>query len=182
MPPSRPRRPRPPLNLATLDELAIRYVGRFATTRSKLIAYLSRKVRERGWDGGQEADLPAVAERLAGLGYIDDAAFALAKTRSLNSRGYGAARVRSALHVAGVGEDDAIEATELANESRVEAALRFARRRRLGPYAEKTLDRPEREKAMAAMVRAGHSFGLSRAIVGIEPGGEVDLEELAEKR
>jgi len=35
---------------------------------------------------------------------------------------------------------------------------------------------------MAAMIRAGHSFALARAIVAMEPGADVDLEALVEKR
>jgi len=180
--PPRNRKPRPPLDEGKLDELALSYVGRFATTRSKLSAYLSRKLRERGWSGEREADVGAIAERLAGLGYIDDAAYALAKSRSLGGRGYGAMRVRQSLHAAGVGEEDAAGANQLADAERVEAALRFARRRRLGPYAETKAERGERERAIAAMIRAGHSFGLARAIVALEPGSEPALEELAEMR
>ncbi len=182
MPPHMPRKPRPPLDQGKLDELALRYVGRFATTRSKLASYLARKLRERGWAGQSEADLSAIAERLAALGYIDDAAYALAKTRSLSGRGYGARRVRQSLHAAGVGEEDAAGANRLAEAERVEAALRFARRRRLGPFAHNRAEREERERAIAAMIRAGHSFALARAIVALEPGGKFTLEELAEKR
>ena len=69
------RRPAPPLDAAALDRLALRYVERFATTRGKLADYLRRKVRERGWTG-PDADPQAIAERMAGLGYIDDRQFA----------------------------------------------------------------------------------------------------------
>lgn len=182
MPPRTPRKPRPPLDQGKLDELALRYVGRFATTRSKLADYLGRKLRERGWAGDREADVGAIADRLAGLGYIDDAAYALAKTRSLSGRGYGARRVRQSLHAAGVGEEDAAGAHELAEAERVEAALRFARRRRLGPFAQTPVEREERERGIAAMIRAGHGFGLARAIVTLDPGCKFSLEELAEKR
>src|SRR3989337_2369116 len=102
----RQRRPRPPLSAAKLDELALAYVGRFATTRAKLRSYLERKVRERGWDGERPPHFDAVAERLAALGYIDDAAFALSKSRGLTGRGYGARRVEQALRGAGVEDAD----------------------------------------------------------------------------
>jgi hypothetical protein len=36
-----------------------------------------------------------------------------------------------------------------------------------------------REKALSAMIRAGHGFPLAKAIVGLEPGVEPDLEQLA---
>lgn len=175
-------KPRPALNGAALEELALRYVGRFATTRAKLIAYLNRKLRERGWDGDRQPDPEAIAERMARLGYVDDAAFALSKSRALAGRGYGPKRVRQSLRAAGVGEEDARPAEDLAQTERVEAALHFARRRRMGPFAGHRFEREERERALAAMVRAGHAFDLSRAILALEPGSEFDLETLSEVR
>ena len=48
---SRERRQPPPLDAAALERLALRYVERFATTRGRLTDYLTRKIRERGWEG-----------------------------------------------------------------------------------------------------------------------------------
>jgi regulatory protein len=176
----RPRKPRPPLTAATLDELALHYVGRFATSRSKLTTYLKRKLRERGWDGEAEPDLDALAGKLARLGYVDDRAYAVSKARSLTSRGYGERRVGQALTLAGIREDDGADARLLAQSEAVESALRFARRRSIGPFANARPDPRERERALSAMVRAGHRFGLARAIVDLEPGAETDPEALAE--
>ena len=176
------RKERPPLTPSALNELALRYVGRFATTRAKLITYLRRKIRERGWHEGEQPDLAEFAEKLARLGYVDDAAFAVAKSRALTGRGYGARRVRQSLKAAGVGEEDSAGAQADAEAERVEAALRFARRRRVGPFAEQKLDRPQRERAIAAMIRAGHSFALSRAIAMLDPGSDYTVEQLAENR
>ena len=176
----RQRRPRPPLSSEKLHELALAYVGRFATTRAKLRTYLSRKVRERGWDDGPAPDFEAIAERFAAQGYVDDAAYALSKSRSLTGRGYGVRRVEQSLRTAGVEEQDAVPARENAKADRVEAALRFAERRRLGPFASEPADRKGRERALATMVRAGHGFGLARAIVDLRPGAEINLMELAD--
>jgi regulatory protein len=165
-----------------LEELALRYVGRFATTRAKLTIYLKRKLRERGWNGDGEPDPEAIADRMARLGYVDDAAYALSKSRALTSRGYGPTRVRQNLRAAGVSEEDALPADELANAERISAALQFARRRRLGPYGSEPLDQEARQRALAVMTRAGHAFGLSRAILALEPGSEFDIESLFESR
>ena len=144
----RQRRPRPPLSAEKLHELALAYVGRFATTRAKLRTYLSRKVRERGWDDGPAPDFEAIAERFAAQGYVDDAAFALSKSRSLTGRGYGMRRVDQSLRTAGVEEQDAAPAREHAKADRVEAALHFAERRRLGPFAQRN-PRPQGPRARA---------------------------------
>jgi len=175
------RRERPPLDQETLGELALTYVGRFATTRAKLASYLARKVRERGWEGRLPPDIEAIAERLASLGYVDDAAYALSKSRALTARGYGARRVRESLRAAGVGEDDSEDARGHAESEAVEAALRFARRRRIGPFGNGAGAPADRRRAIAAMVRAGHSFTLAKAIVSLDPGTEPDIEFLAER-
>jgi regulatory protein len=174
----RSRKPIPPLTSAKLDELALFYVGRFATSRSKLIAYLNRKLRERGWEGDQPADLDSLADRLVRLGYIDDRAFAVAKARSLTARGYGERRVRQALVVAGIGEDDRADAADHAEAVAIEAALRFAKRRSIGPFSTGSPTPERREKAIAAMVRAGHRFPLARAIAEMAPGDDPDVETL----
>lgn len=164
-----------------MHELALFYVGKFATTRAKLTTYLNRKLRERGWEGDERPDVERLVERLAASGLIDDALYAQSKARSLTERGYGMGRVRQSLRAAGINESDGAEAQELAAEGSAEAALKFARRRRIGPYAEKALDRPDREKALAAMIRAGHGFEIARAVVNAEPGSEIDLDEFREK-
>lgn len=177
--PPRPRRAPPPLDAAALDRLALRYVERFATTRGKLVDYLTRKVRERGWEG-PPADPKGVAGRMAELGYVDDRAFAEMRAASLARRGLGAARVEQALRQARVGEEDAEAVRPVVAEQAVATALAFARRRRIGPFAAAPADRAQREKQIAAMVRAGHPFGLVRRVVETEPGEMGQLADLAD--
>ena len=177
-----PRKPRPPLDEGKLNELALAYVARFATSRARLAAYLTRKLRERGWSGTSEPPIEALVAKAAAFGFVDDAAFALSKARSLTARGYGERRVQQALHAAGIEEMDGEAARGHASDDAVEAALLFARRRRIGPFAAERTDLAAREKALAAMVRAGHGFRLAKAIVAMAPGAEVDRQDLEEKR
>ena len=170
---ARPHPTAPPLDAARLDRLALRYVERYATTRGKLREYLTRKVRERGWEGADPADPAALAERMAKLGYIDDRGFAEARAAAMGRRGLGARRIAGAFHQAGIAAEDAA-AVRPAIDARAESsALAFARRRRLGPFGVADPDRPVRDRALAAMLRAGHGFDLSRRIVALTP------EELA---
>ena len=71
----RSRNERPPLDEKSLEQAALSYAGRYATTRARLTAYLSRKVRDRGWDGNGEAPVERLVEKMAELGYVDDRAF-----------------------------------------------------------------------------------------------------------
>jgi regulatory protein len=176
------RRSPVPLDGKSLHQLALRYVGRFATTRAKLRSYLIRKVRERGWAEAGAPDLEQLADHFAQLGYVDDAGYALAKSRSLTGRGFGKRRVVQALHVAGICEEDAKAARGHADTEAVTAALRFAERRRIGPFGTAAVTDPkDRERMLAAMIRAGHGFGLAKAILDLPPGLAIDHEDLAER-
>jgi regulatory protein len=170
------RDPRPPLDAAGLEQAALSYAGRFATTRAKLRLYLLRKLRERGWEGERAPDPDGLVEKLASLGYVDDRAFASARGASLARRGYGERRVGAALRAAGIDEEDGAEAREAARDGAWEAALRFAQRRRIGPFSAVETDRPAREKALAAMLRAGHPLGLARRLVEARPGEIPDAD------
>ena len=177
-----PRKPRPPLDEAKLNELMLAYVARFATSRARLAAYLSRKLRERGWTGSGDPPVETMVAKAASLGFVDDAAFAMSKARSLTARGYGERRIGQVLHAAGIGEAEAEPARSQAREDSVAAAVQFARRRRFGPFAAQAPAPESREKALAAMVRAGHGFRLAKAILALPPGADVDWQALDEER
>jgi regulatory protein len=178
---SRPRRAPAPLDAEQMRELALRYVAKYATTRARLRQYLARKLRERGWAGSAAPDLERLAENFAELGLVDDAAYALAKSRALSARGYGKRRLIDQLRHAGVEEADGADAAAHADDEAVEAALRLAQRRRIGPFAAQAADPHLRQKWIAAMVRAGHGFALARAISGLPPDPGVDLDQLRER-
>jgi regulatory protein len=163
------KRPRPPLDPEALERLGLFYAGRYATTRAKLAAYLRRKLKERGWSGAGEPPVERLVERFAELGYVDDRSFASARAASLLRRGYGERRVKEALRGAGIGEADSAEAGDISGEEALAAAHRFARRRRLGPYAATVPDRAARDKAAAAMLRAGHRLDLVRQVLAAGP-------------
>ena len=178
----RSRKARPPLDERSLNELALAYVGRFATTRAKLRFYLTRKVRERGWAGAGEPDLAGAADGFAAQGYIDDAGYALSKAQALTARGYGKRRLVEKLRGAGVDEQDGAKAVAHSDAEAVASALRFAERRRIGPFgAGGPVDAKQREKAIAAMIRAGHGFALACKIAGIPAGAPFDAAELEDR-
>ena len=167
---------RPPLDRDALEERALAYAGRYATSRAKLAAYLARKLRERGWAGEDAPPVAEIVERMAALGYVDDRAFASARAASLGRRGYGARRVGDALRAAGIDGEDAAEAREMAESGAWQAAVRFAERRRIGPFAEAPGDRKAREKALAAMLRAGHPIAIAQRLVRARPGEMPDAD------
>lgn len=159
-----------PYDEGSLERAALSYVERYATTRAKLAAYLGRKLRDKGWIGPGQPPVQTLVERMAALGYVDDRAFAAARAAALGRRGYGERRVREALRAAGVGEEEGAEAREVARGMAWEAALRFAERRRIGPFAATEPDRAAREKALGALLRAGHPMDLAVRLAQARPG------------
>lgn len=155
-----------PLNPARLNDLALHYVARFATSGAKLADFLRRKLRERGWEGEGEGTAPIaeLVERFVAAGYIDDAAYARAKTGSLLRRGFGQRRIGQALGQAGIAEEVREEVRAGPSAQRA-AALALAKKRRFGPFSASPPDRPLREKQLAAMLRAGHPLNLARGVL-----------------
>lgn len=160
----RQRRAPVPLNRPRLEELALAYVARFATSAGNLERYLKRKLRERGWDGEGEPPVPAIIARHVELGYIDDAGFARARAGSLLRRGYGPRRIGQALGEAGIAEPIRQQVRPDAGARR-QAALALARKRRFGPFAASRPDPAVREKQIAAMLRAGHMLAEVRGVI-----------------
>jgi regulatory protein len=164
----RPAAPRP-IDAAGLQELALGYAARYATTAAKLRRYLVRKLGERHWTPEEAPDIEGLVARLTSLGYVDDRAWAAAKTRDLTARGFGTRRVRGALAAAGVSREDASAATTPDSDdpgSALSTAIAFARRRRFGPFARAPdRDPAQRRRELAAMARAGHDFEIARQVL-----------------
>jgi len=173
-----------PLDAARLDELALAYVARFATSAGKLGTYLKRKLRERGWAGESEPGevVAAVVSRMVAAGYVDDAGFARARAESLGRRGLGRRRIAQELGQAGISAEVAAAALPGARAAR-EAALAFARKRRFGPFDPVARQgeawRARRQKQVAAMLRAGHALDSVRELV--DAASVAAVEEWAER-
>ncbi|KPF63555.1 RecX family transcriptional regulator [Porphyrobacter sp. AAP60] len=193
---------KPPLTEAALRDLALHYAARFATTAARVEAYLARKIRERGLaevragdragDGGArtiQVDIPALVARLVELGYVDDDAYARARARDLGARGYGGRRVEETLRFAGVGAK--VRAAHAPGEAagRRAAAL-MAQKKRIGPWSmgrdpatDPLAARKAHEKAVAAMLRAGHQYDHVRYVLAAKGPEDVEqwLEEAADQ-
>lgn len=188
------KRVKPPLNESALRDLALSYTARFATTGARLEAYLVRKLRERGVAEGADGrmvqiDIPPLVARLVELGYVDDDAYARARARHLGARGYGGRRVEQVLWAAGV--DEGLRQAHAPGDaaSRRAAAL-MAQKKRLGPWGVEKVTggdplarRKAHEKAVAAMLRAGHQYDHVRFILAASRTEDVAewLEEAADE-
>lgn len=139
---------------------------------------LWRKVDRRGLPenidrAAAQAWIDSIADKFVGMGLLNDEAFAQARAGSLQRRGKPGKVIRQALVAKGVPGDVAAAAVASLAESSAEpdfdAAVAFARRKRLGPYGAAGADQERRRKELAAFARAGFSYQLARRVLD---GGE----------
>lgn len=154
--------------------LALAYLGKYATTRAKLRFYLTRKLAARGWNGEGEAPIDAIVQRCVELGYVDDAGYAVARGAALTRRGFGEHRIAAALRAVGIDAETAAPVRESAREDALQSALTLARRKRIGPFAQAAPDADQRRRAMAMLIRAGHSPDIARRVANATPGASLD--------
>ncbi len=163
----RERKRRPPLDVDNLRALALAYVGRYATSCARLATYLNRKIGERGWVDESTAPVAELVTQFASLGYVDDEAFAKTRGESLLRRGYGPNRLKISLRVSGIGTDIIDRTANVDEEGAFAAAMIFAKRKRIGPYARDPATPDIRQKMIATLLRAGHSYEVSRKILAL---------------
>ena len=168
-----------------LENAALYYVERFSSTAESLRQVLNRRVHRSAHyhDTDIEEGLDWVGdivERFQRSGLVDDRLFAQARARSLLQRGNSTKTIRMKLFAKGVSSeliDDALSLlTEEAGEGGTveqQAALRLAKRRRLGPFCDPSRRSENREKHLAALARAGFSYDVALQIIDAENADEL---------
>lgn len=165
------RAPRP-ITAAYLQAVTGRYLERYATSSAHLRRLLMQRVhRSVAWHDGDLAEATALVDaeiaRLQRLGLLDDARYAADRARTLHRRGNGARRIRAALASKGLGAPDIDEALDQVPDD-WQAALTYARKRRLGPWREVALDADRRTRELGRLGRAGFSWEIARRVVELD--------------
>jgi len=160
-----------------LQQLALHYVGRFATTKRKLADYLNRKLRERGWAEEEPPDIGKLVLTFEKNGYVDDALYAESKAQSLLRRGYGPRRIHQALYQAGIEETHSDNVLRQSETQRFAAAKIYAQKKSIGPFAAVQADQNRQKKQLNAFLRAGHDYDIASYFVYKEPGSPIDDPE-----
>jgi len=173
-----PRRPVKPITVKRLENVAAAYVARYDASSARLRAVLMRRVHKaRMGDAPVVADVEAVIDailaRYTKASVLDDARYAERKAGSLHRRGTSARHIREKLKLAGIGRDDVERAIDVNREELavdnagmdLQAALAFARRRRLGPFRAGAERDARRSRDLAALGRAGFSFDIARRVI-----------------
>jgi regulatory protein len=163
-----PRKPPPDPTEASLHEAALTYLSRYAATRAGLVRVLDRRIARWLASDAGDADKAQIARdaarrvaaKLAETGAVNDAAFAQARTRTLQRAGKSARAISA--HLAAKGVSSELGAARPPPDDLGAAAIHL-RRRRLGPYRSVEDSQEQRRRELAAMARAGFPHAIASA-------------------
>jgi regulatory protein len=172
---ARARKPPRPLTAASLENAAVYYLSRFASSSGNLKRVLMRKVARAARDG-EEGQAEAGAQMVGALiarylekGLLNDSAYAAQAASSLARRGVSRFSIAGKLAQKGVDKELVTETIAALDEeggaSELAAACALARRRRLGPYRAPEKRAEFRDKDLASLARAGFRLDLARRVL-----------------
>lgn len=186
--PAPPRGPKPQKRVTPqyLENAALHYLQRFASSTDNLRRILMRKVERSAAAHGTDREEGArwVEELLARYrrsGLLNDGTYARMRAESLHRRGASTRAIAQKLAAKGIDRDEADKALDtlredIGSELDISAALALARRRRLGPYRLPEARAAHREKDLAALGRAGFAYDVARRVVDAEDPDSLETD------
>jgi regulatory protein len=169
-----PRANPKPLTQKSLENAALFYLERYASSAANLRRVLMRRVTKSAEEDksvGKRMVEELVARYLVS-GLIDDRTYATQRAASLHRRGTSKAGIRGKLAQKGVEAQEIAAALDTLGEAGGELAAVAAliRRRRLGPYRAPGLRAEHRQRDLAVLARAGFGLALARrALAAADP-------------
>ena len=168
----RKRRKPPAITAAYLEGQLSRYLDRYEASVQRCKEVLQRRVRASiAYHGGEMSDFQSIVEEVVAkqvtTGRLNDHRFATEWLDSLRRRGASRLKIRFSLRQKGVPNsivDDVLR--EGAEDAERQAAIAYAKRRRLGPYARTiAIDYKDKRRELASMARAGFSYALASEVL-----------------
>jgi regulatory protein len=173
-----PNMPQKPASVLMMNK-AVNYLSRYASSRHKLGQILQRFADRKLIDCDADdiaAAIHQTVDKCKQLGYLDDWQFAVTVARSQRRLGRSKAVIRQRLRQHSLGDDiiahALVEADENSANGDLQAAIRFAQRRRLGPFAQRHSTHHQRlnpyqwkKRDLDAMARAGFSIVISQQVI-----------------
>lgn len=182
-----PREPSVAPTRAVLHEAALAYLARGAATADSVKKTLERRISNwarRSVRAGRDAEgvasdaakarelVPEIVGRLREVGLVNDTSFAENRAKRMSSAGRSRRAITAHLAQKGVDAATVREAVPHDAGAELAAALAFARKRRIGPFASEE-DAPEgrdarreaERKALGTMARAGFDWNVCERVM-----------------
>jgi regulatory protein len=118
---------------------------------------------------------------MVATGVVDDAAFAESRAKRLARAGRSRRAIAAHLASKGIAAETAAAAIPDDEDTELDAALAYCRRRRIGPFARAAEDAEARRKALGALARGGFAQPVARRALAMDPA-EAEDRLLAARR
>lgn len=184
------RKPPKKISPKYLENSALAYLQRYASSSENLRRVLMRRVKKScAFHGSDIAEaggwVEALVERYKASGLINDTEYARGRVASLRRQGRSRQAIGISLKSKGLPAEIAqealtyVDAEKGAENPELEAARTFARKKRLGPFRKNETSRDEeylrkqRQRDLASMARAGFAYDLALKV--LETGFDEDF-------
>lgn len=158
-----------------LKNIALYYLQRFESSAANLKSVLMRRVNDYAYHvpefNKQEAVewINEIVEQFEGYGYINDERYAEMKVKDYIAAGKSARYIKGKLQLKGIKENSIDAILEEQEYDPYELAMKFAKKKRIGPFRLSEEDRQEnRSKDLMKIVQAGFSYDIAQRICGME--------------
>lgn len=147
-----------------------RYLEERAAPVAAFRRWLTGRIRRAAAHHGTDpAALGPVVDRAVAtwvsVGLLDDASWAAARAATLRRRGGSSRGVRAALVRKGVPTELVESVAPVSGEADLEAARRYARAHRLGPWRTGPADDGARRRELARLGRRGFSYEVAKRVL-----------------
>ncbi|MCB1680618.1 MAG: RecX family transcriptional regulator [Alphaproteobacteria bacterium] len=180
-PSSAPRLPKK-ITETYLHNSGLYYLQRFAASKKHFKSVMARKVR-RSCQAHPEQDLASclkmvddLADKFEAAGLLNDAVYVRGILASLLRQGRSLKAIRAKLLIKGLSEAQISESLAQYHEEEglslaetdLQSALRFARRKKIGPFRRGPKEPSILQKELGVFARAGFSYDLSKTVVEMD--------------
>lgn len=169
---------------ARLERIAVAHLERFGSSVENLRRVLRRRIAR---SCEQHEDDPAAFEkpldellgRLQRTGVLDDRLYGASVVRSARARGSSSRAIRAKLQQKGLApalcEELVRDDPAGGGDAEAEAARRYARRRRLGPFrVDPEARRANRQRDLAALARRGFDYPVAARVIDADDADDTE--------
>lgn len=176
--PQRKRRVPKKMTKRRLRNIATHYFTQRTTTRGHLRRLLMNRIRTslRHHEGDEQEMagwLDGILDELEKIGVLNDRAWATSRLARLRRQGNSERAIRTKLRAKLVPAEIIDDLLDEHPVDPLEAALSFARKRRIGPFRDRDRD-DKRQKDLGKLARGGFPYGIANQVLDLDPDEALD--------
>jgi len=157
-----------------LKNIALYYLKRFDSSVSNLRQILKKRVSEYAyynseWNKNEALEwIEQLLVEFENYGYLDDNRYAEIKVKNYAIQGKSPRYILGHLKMKGIGESVVEDVLTDIAYNQFDAALKLAKKKKIGPFREKEISKDMKTKDMAILLRAGFDYDVVQNVLNYE--------------